>query len=392
MAVPESDPGTIPFPPASIIQSVPVPISLSTPADKTALHANLASKTILITGGASGFGATCFRSWASQGASVIIGDINSTLGTELVTTVHKETGNPNLHFIPLDVTSWSSQVKFFRRAAQLSPHGGIDCVVANAGVADANENREFEAPSREYGNVDDSIKGDGDGDAAVPPPPGLRTLDVNLYGVIYTTHLAMWYLPRNPGSTPCDPKASSGSRDRHLLLVSSIAGLSGLPGQPLYAAAKHGVVGLFRTLRLTTPIKHGIRVNMINPYFVDTPILGPLGALVLAGGGMATIESVLEAATRLVADQSIIGRALAIGPKASVEQARAVGLVSDTAEMDTDGQAIWDVYAHDFEQSDLFTRRIIAVTNLITQARGWTGMVGDVAGKASYRFWKVLGY
>lgn len=107
---------------------------------------------------------------------------------------------------------------------------------------------------------------------------------------------------------------------------------------------------------------------------------------------MATIESVLEAATRLVADQSIIGRALAIGPKASIEQARAAGLVSDTAEMDRDGQAIWDVYAHDFEQSDLFTRRIIAVTNLITRARGWTGVVGDVAGKASYRFWKVLGY
>ncbi|EHY52444.1 hypothetical protein HRR83_007066 [Exophiala dermatitidis] len=390
MAVPESDPGTIPFPPSSIIHSPPVPISPSTSTSSTALHANLASKTILITGGASGFGATCFRSWASRGANVIIGDINSTLGTELVTTVRKETGNPNLHFVPLDVTSWPSQVQFFRKAAQLSPHGGIDCVVANAGVADANENREFEAPSRDYGNVDDSIEGDGD--AAVPAPPGLRTLDVNLYGVTYTTHLAMWYLPRNPGSAPCDPKASSGSRDRHLLLVSSIAGLSGLPGQPLYAAAKHGVVGLFRTLRLTTPIKHGVRVNMINPYFVDTPILGPLGALVLAGGGMATIESVLEAATRLVADQSIIGRALAIGPKASIEQARAAGLVSDTAEMDRDGQAIWDVYAHDFEQSDLFTRRIIAVTNLITRARGWTGVVGDVAGKASYRFWKVLGY
>ncbi|KAG9789937.1 hypothetical protein ABEF93_006182 [Exophiala dermatitidis] len=390
MAVPKSDPGTIPFPPSAIIQSSPVPISLSTPANTTALHANLASKTILITGGASGFGATCFRSWASHGANVIIGDINSTLGTELVTTVRKETGNPNLHFVPLDVTSWPSQVRFFRKAAQLSPHGGIDCVVANAGVADANENREFEAPSRDYGNVDDSIEDDGD--AAVPAPPGLRTLDVNLYGVIYTTHLAMWYLPRNPGSAPCDPKASSGSRDRHLLLVSSIAGLSGLPGQPLYAAAKHGVVGLFRTLRLTTPIKHGVRVNMINPYFVDTPILGPLGALVLAGGGMATIESVLEAATRLAADQSIIGRALAIGPKSSIEQARAAGLVSDTAEMDTDGQAIWDVYAHDFEQSDLFTRRIIAVTNLITRARGWTGVVGDVAGKASYSFWKVLGY
>lgn len=85
-----------------------------------------------------------------------------------------------------------------------------------------------------------------------------------------------------------------------------------------------------------------------------------------------------------------------------MEHARAVGLdqdldlESDTPTGQTQAgqarQAIWDVYAHDFEQSDLFTRRIIAVTKLITRARGWMGVVSDVTRKVAAVGWKALGY
>ena len=102
---------------------------------------------------------------------------------------------------------------------------------------------------------------------------------------------------------------------------------------------------------------------------------------------MATVAAVVEAATRLVADQGIIGRGLVIAAKTSAEHAKAVGL-----EPSTEGQAIWDVYAEDFEQSDLFTRRIIGVTNLVTQARGWAGMWGDIGRRLSGKLWKALGY
>lgn len=121
--------------------------------------------------------------------------------------------------------------------------------------------------------------------------------------------------------------------------------------------------------------------------FVDTPILGPLGAVVLAGGGMATVADVVEATTRLVADQGIIGRALIIGSKTSEEDAKAMSL-----DLETKDQAVWDVYADDFAQSDLFVRRIIGVTNLVTQARGWVGLVTDVGRKVSGTVWKALGY
>jgi NAD(P)-dependent dehydrogenase (short-subunit alcohol dehydrogenase family) len=93
----------------------------------------IAGKTIVITGGASGFGEGFTRHWASAGANVIVGDVNKARGETLIAEVRKETGNRNHHFVYCDVTSWQSQVDFFHAAIELSPHGGIDTVVANAG-------------------------------------------------------------------------------------------------------------------------------------------------------------------------------------------------------------------------------------------------------------------
>lgn len=239
-------PGTIPYG-SSVIYSDAIDIS------QTIDYSNIKGKTILITGGASGFGAACFREWATHGANVIVGDINEKAGTELVAEIRASSNSSHHHFVHLDVTSWSSQASFFKEAAHLSPHGGIDCVMVNAGIADAEESMRFEEPP-DYGSME-----------GTPPVPGMRTLDINLNGVMYTTHLALAYLSRNPGSEKCAIGCHSGARDRHLILVSSIAGLCPLPSQPIYATAKHGVVGLFRTLRITAPIRHGIRVNMINP-------------------------------------------------------------------------------------------------------------------------------
>ncbi|KAK5046754.1 hypothetical protein LTR84_007515 [Exophiala bonariae] len=359
--------GQIPYG-SSVIRSNAVDVSL--PIN----YKNIAGKTILITGGASGFGAACFQQWANHGANVIIGDVNAQAGTELVARIRKETGNANHHFLSLDVSSWPSQAAFFKQAAKLSPHGGIDHVMANAGITSVPEEGSFQDPP-DYATMED------------PPAPVHRTLDINLTGVVYTTHLAIAYLSRNPGSRNCSVDEHTAPRDRHLILVSSLAGLSGLPSLPFYATAKHGVVGLFRTLRITGALKSGIRVNMINPYFVETPLLGIDGALVMAGGAMAKIEDVIEATTRLVADQGIIGRALVIGFRGPSSVAKAAGLQPVVAD-----QAIWDVYAHDFEQSDVFVRRIIGVTNLIATARGWVGVISDVGAKLSRPFWKVLGY
>ena len=345
--------GTVSF--ETTIQSPEVDFS------KTLDISTIKDKTILITGGASGIGAAFFIEWAGLGANVVIGDISEDRGRKLVEKVKSSTGNTNLHFIKLDVTDWSSQVTFFREACKMSPHGGIDCVVANAGIVN-EESMVVEEPP-DYQNMSN------------PPPPRLKTLDVNLTGVLYTVTLANSYLPRNPGSSKCSVRDSNAGRDRHLLLVSSLAGLQPIPSQTLYAASKHAVIGIFRTLRVTAPIRHGIRVNVLCPYFADTPILGLAGGLIMAGGGLAEVQSIVEAGTRLVADSSIIGRGLAIGPKVNEEEAKAAGLKVEKQER---MQAVWDVYAHDFEQSDIFSRRVVALTNIKGDQRGLTGLLSDL--------------
>ena len=210
-------------------------------------------KTIVITGGASGFGEGFFRKWAADGATVVIGDINVQRGDQLVREVKKETGNSDLHSFYCDVTDWQSQVQFFKDAVNVSPHGGIDTVVANAGIVDA-------APTIETPRGLDALD---------PPPPNLAVLDVNLKGVLYTSHLALFYLAKNPQSAPADPDCDPAKtfRDRHLLLMSSMAGIAPIPNQTLYATSKHAVVGLYRNLRCSSFL-HGVRTNLICPYFM----------------------------------------------------------------------------------------------------------------------------
>jgi NAD(P)-dependent dehydrogenase (short-subunit alcohol dehydrogenase family) len=336
------------------------PVDTSEPYDVTWV----AGKTIVITGGASGFGEGFFRKWADAGAHVIIGDVNKARGQALVNEVRKKTGSRHHHFLYCDVTEWQSQVDFFRTAEQLSPHGGIDGVVANAGIADNMPT--FETP-----------KGL---DAATPPPPNLKCFEVNLLGVMYTAHLAMFYLPRNPNSAKAGSSQTQQSRDRHLLLLGSVASLSPLPGQALYCTSKHGVLGLFRSLR-STAFVHGIRVNMLCPYFIDTPIIPTAGRALLAGSAMGKPEDVVDAGTRLVADTRIVGRALVVGPKVRVE-----GEWELLPQTSKEGKelAVWEAYADDFQEVEAFAARFVRLLNQVEVGRGWFGWASDMLGAVTY--------
>ena len=346
---------------ADIIRQSP---SLDLGLDKDVDESWVKDKTIVITGGASGFGAAWLKKWAARGAVVIIGDIDIAKGSELVLHVRRETGNPNLHFIHCNVIDWQSQVNFFKEAIQLSPHGGIDTVIANAGIAD--DGQEFENPT--------------DLDRAEPTPPNLKVLDVNLKGVLYTTHLALFHLPRNPGSSKADPNCDPASvtRDRHLLLISSVAGILPIPTQSLYGASKHAVVGLFRNLR-STAFLHGVRVNMLTPYWIDTPIIGTSGRVMLAGTSMGKVEDVVAATSILVSNPKISGRCLCVGPKTLVEQDANGGweLVSEKGEHTTQ-RALWEVFEADFEHTDQFQRRVVRLLNAAAEARGWFGWASDM--------------
>jgi (+)-trans-carveol dehydrogenase len=84
-------------------------------------------------------------------------------------------------------------------------------------------------------------------------------LDVNLTGVWHTVRAATGHLiTTGAGGT--------------IILTSSVAGLKGLPAMAHYVSAKHGVIGLMRTLALELGV-HGIRVNAVLPTTVCTPMV-----------------------------------------------------------------------------------------------------------------------
>ncbi|EKG10096.1 Short-chain dehydrogenase/reductase SDR [Macrophomina phaseolina MS6] len=345
------------------------PVDLSKPCDDSWVK----GRHILITGGVGGFGAGFARRWAAAGASVVVGDINSQKGEEMVGILREELGNPNVHFVHCNVADWDSQVRFFKESLKLSPHGGIDAVVANAGIAKP-----------------DPLATPGDLGIDEPPRPDFSTTDVNLYGVLYTVHLAMYYLPRNPGSTPSSPdRDPRTTRDRHILLVGSMASLAPICIQPQYGAAKHAVLGLFRSLRTSTFVE-GVRINMICPYFVETPILTRSARLLLAGTGLGKVEDVVEAATRLTADSSICGRALCIGPPAKAlraEDGQLIPVAGDGADGVSGPEiGIWECYADDFEAADAWTKRFVVMLSYIGSAKGWVNWAVDVA-KALFGGW-----
>lgn len=407
---------------ASIVQQSE-PVDLSAPYDPAALR----GKTILLTGGATGLGAAFARRWAAHGAHLIIGDVNDEAGEALVAELRggahpPPSGEQHHHFVHADVTSWPDQVALFRRAAtELSPGGGgIDAVVACAGVSD----RDGAATGR-------GLENPAGLDGPDPPRPELRCVQVNLVGAMYTAHLALFWLQKNknddddhrhhnnnpsPSSSETRETPRRGARDRHLLLIGSSAGLAFLPGVPEYVTSKHGVTGLFRSLRALS-YRQGVRVNMLCPYFVDTPILPNRAVALMAGNGIGRLDDAVDAATRLVAgdgldvggggggrkNQRIAGRALLVGPRASLltrvlpdrELAGAGGGAEEDEVEPNDaagggdvvvdgdvaagrGQGIWEVYAHDFETVDFFIRRYIRLLNTISAIKGWIGFWRDL--------------
>lgn len=351
------------------------PINLSIPYDPSWLQ----SKTILITGGASGFGAAFVREWARHGANIIIGDINIPLAESLVRAVRSETNNLNIHFVHCNVTDWSSQVSFFKSAIQLSPTGGVDTVVANAGIAAAE-------PLQEPADLS----------APDPPKPNFSVIDVNLIGVLYTLHLAFFWLPRNPGSQPADPLAHPASRqrgssgDRHILLLGSVASLMPLPGAPLYVASKHAVCGLFRTLRGSAFLQ-GVRINMLCPYYIDTPIVPTVGRVLLAGSGMGQVADVVDAATRFVADTRIAGRSLMVGPRVRVQRREDGEIVLSGKGEEGEERAVWEAYAEDYVEAEIMTQRVVRLLNAITSVRGWAGWAADLVKAAGFALRPYLG-
>jgi len=202
----------------------------------------LTNKIALITGAARGIGRAQAVRFAEEGADIVAVDVCGPIDTvhvpsstpddlaETASLVERAGGRVVTEIVDVR-DSEELRAAADRGAAEL---GGIDIVCATAGVT-----------SR--------------GTAVELSEAAWRTmLDVNLTGVWNTcTASAPHLISRGAGS---------------MVLVSSIAGLRGLIGVAHYTAAKHGVVGLMRSLAHDLA-PHGVRVNCVHPTNADTPLI-----------------------------------------------------------------------------------------------------------------------
>ncbi|EAQ92137.1 hypothetical protein CHGG_00372 [Chaetomium globosum CBS 148.51] len=220
----------------------------------------MASKSIIVTGGASGIGLAVTRHLAAQGHRVAILDLNAAAGPAVAAEVAAEFPRAAVSFHPCDVASWDEQAAAFRQAfAELG--GRLDVVVANAGVSEQGATSLVRLPLG--GGVEG--EGPGEGEDEGPTRPSVATLQVNLLGTVYSVNLAVHYMNKKPKSEPGGPSRGS------IICTASNAGLYPLPVAPLYAASKFGVVGLVRsTARIIA--QANMQINALAPAVLDTNI------------------------------------------------------------------------------------------------------------------------
>jgi NAD(P)-dependent dehydrogenase (short-subunit alcohol dehydrogenase family) len=99
-----------------------------------------------------------------------------------------------------------------------------------------------------------------------------------------------------------------------IVVTASLAGLTGTGEDPLYALTKHAVVGFVRSVAPQLA-ERGIRLNMVNPGFVDTPMLGAEAREAFADAGFPLLRPEDVASTVLLAARDDeVGQAWVVQP------------------------------------------------------------------------------
>ena len=192
---------------------------------------SLEGRVALVTGGGRGIGRAICLGLADAGASVVT-TARTTAEVEAVADEIEARGGSALA-VSADVTDPDAVTDALEQAAET--FGTVDVVVNNAGIN----------PADALGRPEDVTDGGFD-----------RVLAVNLAGAFEVTTAAAEGLLENGGGS--------------VINVASVGGLVGLPRQHPYVAAKHGLVGLTKSLSLDWA--PDVRVNAVAPGYVSTDL------------------------------------------------------------------------------------------------------------------------
>ncbi len=186
---------------------------------------SLAGRLAYITGAAGGIGGASALKLLSEGACVVLADIDATALSARLAAIHKTYGEDSAVGVKLDVTDEAQVVESFVQA--ILAYGGLDIVVSNAGIASASP-------------IEDTSL-----------TLWRRNIDILATGYFLVSREAIRLFQR---------QACGGN----LVFVASKNGLAASPGAAAYCSAKAAEIHLARCLALEGA-PHGVRVNTVNP-------------------------------------------------------------------------------------------------------------------------------
>jgi len=192
----------------------------------------LKGKTALVTGSTSGIGLGIAIELAKQGANILMNGFGDVDGPRKQMAAANATLGGRVEYHGADMSKPAEIEAMFKFGAE--QFGGIDILVNNAGI-------QFVA------NVDD-----------FPPEKWDAIIAINLSSAFHTTRLALPYM-----------KQKNWGR---IINIASTHGLVASAGKAAYVAAKHGLVGLTKTVALETAAT-GVTANAICPGWVLTPLV-----------------------------------------------------------------------------------------------------------------------
>ena len=188
--------------------------------------------TAIVTGGASGIGRALAEELARRGAEVVLADLQIEKAQEVATQIQASGGRAKA--VEVDVTDFPAMERLVRKTFESS--GRLDYIFNNAGIAIGG--------TANYYSIEDWNK----------------IIDINLRGVVNGIQAAY--------------KIMIEQGFGHIVNTASMAGLMPNPAGVAYAATKHAVVGLSKSLRVEVEAAQlGIRVSVICPGVIRTPIL-----------------------------------------------------------------------------------------------------------------------
>lgn len=192
----------------------------------------LNGKSVVVTGSTSGIGLGIARSFAAEGANIMLNGLGDAVEIETLRAGIEADFKVKAVYSPADMTRPAEIADMIAQAKR--ELGSVDVLVNNAGI-------QYVAPVDEF-----------------PPEKWDQIIAVNLTSAFHTTRAAVPMM-----------KANGWGR---IINIASAHGLIASPFKSAYIAAKHGIVGLTKTVALEIA-EQGITCNAICPGWVKTPLV-----------------------------------------------------------------------------------------------------------------------